>query len=521
MAYIYGTTGNDKGDDRVISSGRADHLFGDAGDDELDANGGNDTLEGGTGNDTLTGGSGSDLFIYANGDGNDIITDYEEEDTIHITSGTVSKVSTNSSGHVIFKVGTGQITVQNAADKIVTYIDAEGNTNLYPINTNAAGTAATLLAAYGKDDFKVADYDDFSETLKNIDASKVEHDLVIVGNKLANKIIGTGQDDTIDGGAGADNISGGAGNDSILGGAGNDLLNGGAGADLINGGAGNDTIEGGTGNDKMNGGDGDDLFIYNNGDGSDIIYNYEESDKIKIASGTISTTYSSAGDLVFTVGKGKITVKDGADKAVTYINPDGETIKIEPNIAVRYNTAGTVATLTSAYTDSSFTASSALVTIDATAVENEIKITGNAKANRILGSDQGDYIKGLGGNDKLIGNDGDDSLEGGAGNDSILGGAGNDTLWGETGTDTLMGGDGNDTFLFQAGEGNTVIEDYLWGTDTIMILSGKVDNAEAVSSDVVFTMASGETLTLKNASGRSAEVVDTSGNILKQYKYRG
>lgn len=137
---------------------------------------------------------------------------YDEDDTIKITSGTVSKISTTSAGNVVVKVGSGKITVKNAADKIVTYIDADGMKNFYPIDFNAKRTAATLLSAYGKDEF---DFDDF-DGLKNLDASKVDHDLAIVGNKLANKIIGSSGNDIIRGEAGNDALLGGDGEDTIL-----------------------------------------------------------------------------------------------------------------------------------------------------------------------------------------------------------------------------------------------------------------------------------------------------------------
>jgi len=47
----------------------------------------NDILNGGTGDDILTGGFGQDSFIFAEGDGNDTITDYERfQDSIDLSS---------------------------------------------------------------------------------------------------------------------------------------------------------------------------------------------------------------------------------------------------------------------------------------------------------------------------------------------------------------------------------------------------------------------------------------------------
>ena len=158
------------------------------------------------------------------------------------------------------------------------------------------------------------------------------------------------------------------------------------------------------------------------------------------------------------------------------------------------------------------------VTIDASKVIHDLKITSNKNKNRIIGTGQKDTIDGGAGADTIYGGAGNDSLFGNAGNDYLDGGAGDDELWGGTGTDTLFGGDGRDTFLFKAGEGDLVIEDYLWGTDTVMILSGKVTNSEAIGSDIVFTLSTDEEITLKNAASRSAAVVNASGNIIRQYK---
>ena len=86
----------------MTAAAGADKLFGDAG---------NDTLNGGKGNDTLTGGAGADVFVYATGDGNDVITDYTTQDKLRITG----SYSTLTSGNdVVVKVGSGRMTLKNA-----------------------------------------------------------------------------------------------------------------------------------------------------------------------------------------------------------------------------------------------------------------------------------------------------------------------------------------------------------------------------------------------------------------------
>ena len=87
---------------------------------------GADTLIGGKGSDTLTGGTGNDVFVYASGDGNDVITDYTaKQDKIKLTSGTINSSSIKGSD-VVLKVGTGSITIKNGKNKSITVVDTAG-----------------------------------------------------------------------------------------------------------------------------------------------------------------------------------------------------------------------------------------------------------------------------------------------------------------------------------------------------------------------------------------------------------
>ncbi len=97
-------------------------------------------------------------------------------------------------------------------------------------------------------------------------------------------------------------------------------------------------------------------------------------------------------------------------------------------------------------------------------------LSGNESANYLSGENGDDTLRGYGGNDVLNGGTGNDSLSGGDGDDVLNGEEGNDTLEGGTGHDTLDGGTGNDqlyggnnesdTYLFRAGHGKDVVNDY-------------------------------------------------------------
>ena len=118
------------------------------------------------------------------------------------------------------------------------------------------------------------------------------------------------------GGAGNDSLSGGDGNDTISGDKGNDTLTGGAGNDSLSGGDGNDTISGDKGNDTLTGGKGKDVFVYSKSTGNDVITDYTAGqDKIKIT-GSYSSKVSGK-DVIFKVGSGTLTVKNGKGKKIS------------------------------------------------------------------------------------------------------------------------------------------------------------------------------------------------------------
>jgi len=101
-------------------------------------------------------------------------------------------------------------------------------------------------------------------------------------------IIGTVEDDLLNGTPGPDVIHGLSGNDTINGLGGDDVLCGGRGNDKLNGGEGNDTLLGGVGNDILNAGDGDDSMwggpgddALNAGVGSDLLIGGQGSDQLR------------------------------------------------------------------------------------------------------------------------------------------------------------------------------------------------------------------------------------------------
>ena len=275
-----------------------------------------------------------------------------------------------------------------------------------------------------------------------------------------------------------------------------------------------DTIIAGGKKIFVTGGKGADIFQFKS---TGTISDYEEADKISLT-GAANIT-SKGDDVIF---DGKVTVAGAADKSITYIEDGVEKVY---EGTVRYNDAGTAATLTDKYTADQFTPSDyencaeTLVTIDAAQVRHDLTIVGNKKANRITGNDQDNFIDGAAGADKLYGGDGNDTLLGGAGNDKLYGGAGDDSLWGGKGTDSLFGGAGADTFVYQSGDGKIFIADYESDIDTVMILSGSVKSPTTdTEGNVIFQVGSGQII-FPNSANKYIELVDKDGDLKGNGRY--
>ena len=90
----------------------------------------------------------------------------------------------------------------------------------------------------------------------------------------------------------------------------------------LKGGKGNDTLTGYGGNDTLTGGNGNDVFVYSAG--NDVITDYTAGqDKIKLSSGTITSSSTSGNNVILKTAKGNITVQNAKGKNITIINSNG------------------------------------------------------------------------------------------------------------------------------------------------------------------------------------------------------
>lgn len=112
---VHGLAGNDS----VYGGGGNDRLFGETG---------NDRLVGGSGNDLLYGGSGADVFEFSNGDGHDVILDFQArgkgQDHIDLSAytgiSTFEDLDISSVGKsTLITIGDDSILLKNVAEKFV------------------------------------------------------------------------------------------------------------------------------------------------------------------------------------------------------------------------------------------------------------------------------------------------------------------------------------------------------------------------------------------------------------------
>ena len=383
---------------------------GTAGNDTMGGTVYDDTLTGDLGNDTMNGGEGSDTYVYASGDGNDVI----DED---YTSG----------------IDVLQFTDLNAAD--ISLATATDNPDDLIITITATGETIRIDGQFaynssyntGIDEIHFADSTTWDTS--DIEAATT---FILVGTSTDDVITGTSHDEIILGEAGDDQLYGESGDDQLFGGDGDDWLSGNTGYDSFDGGAGDDTVdftystsdvdinlvtgqavwpvgtpETLTNIEHVNGSNGDNIIT---GDGEDNwLFGYNGDDTIYGGDGKDFISGGSGADI--------LDGGDGVD-TVTYDYFSGDL-----DIDLAAGTAGSES---------------------ATNFENAI---GSQGINEIAGTS------------------GDNEIDGQGGNDTITGGAGNDLL---------TGGAGDDVFVFSASDGLDTITDFTAGagSDDIIRLEG-------------------------------------------------
>ncbi|MBE8953894.1 MAG: calcium-binding protein, partial [Quinella sp. 1Q7] len=307
-------------------------IDGGLGNDTIDNSGNKVTLDGGTGSDSINS-KGDSVKIFGGAD-NDIIlvektSDYNWDievweftyhDKATIDGGTGNDSIKNENSNASINGGTGNDTIENHGDKTILQGGAGSDMLINGEYFSSGGVKVSISGGDGND------------TLTNSGSNSVLYGGA--GNDLIHNGYYYYRDwniyyDSSSGGEYNDSLKssnvtldGGAGNDTIDNRGSNVSLNGGAGNDTITNYGTNVTIDGGKGNDTLTGGKGADVFVYTAG--KDVISDYASGDKISLGA-AITATAVSGSNVVFTIGKGKLTVKDAKGKKLTLINSAGKT----------------------------------------------------------------------------------------------------------------------------------------------------------------------------------------------------
>ncbi|MEQ1949865.1 hypothetical protein [Mesorhizobium sp. CN2-181] len=272
--------------------------------------------------------------------------------------------------------------------------------------------------------------------------------------------------------------------DRMIGSDGNDTIDGLAGDDIITGGFGNDTLTGGAGADSLDGGDGTDTVDYSGSSAGVNVNLVSGTGSGGDATGDTLTGFehvvgSAFGDVLTGIGTGTLEGRDGNDLLAGATTLDGGT----GNDTLLGGAAAEILNGGADRDTVSYAASSAGVTVDLGLAGPQVS-TGDASGDTLTGIEN---LKGSIFADVLTGDAGDNILnEGGVG-----------------GSDTLTGGGGNDSYsVYNA-------------SATIVEIAG--EGADRVSAGVNFVLASGVSAEYLNTTSLQATyAVNLTGNELAQ-----
>jgi hypothetical protein len=342
-ANLTGTAENDNGIDNPA-------LVGTNCADTIDGKTGNDQITGKQGNDTLTGGGGQDQFIYSQGDGRDLITDFRGVGKVDNPSATtraeVDTIRFQGAGFtarnlILTKAAANlEISFEGVADAkvVLQNFQLENLENLRQPNNTNAGLGNILFNGQTsiQDNFDVFD----ANSTRN---SLLARNTVTFLNDQNNIVSGFNNSDDV--------VNGQGGNDSLAGKSGNDLLRGGTGNDTLLGEAGNDRLLGGSGSDRFGFGSG--KKFKGNDFGVDAIADFKTSgnDQIVLSKKSFRALTSLVGNSLTANEFTTINASTNNSAAtlaakIIYNQGTGDLIYNENGAALNFGNGGRFATLT-------------------------------------------------------------------------------------------------------------------------------------------------------------------------------
>jgi VCBS repeat-containing protein len=476
-----------EGDDDLFGERGNDLIEGGAGNDMLHGGDGDDTLMGGSGNDLMAGGRGSDVFVFGTGGGNDVVV---SADLGHYPD--LDETPVGPSGNDVVVIDS-LLSLEDLAFSRDGYFDED------LVISIVGSTDSLTIVGYLSDD-PALEIDFIRLFPEDIYLTRADVEFILNGN-----IVGSNDDDILQGTADANNMDGWGGNDVLLGGGGDDYVNGSFGNDSVGGGEGNDRVIGSAGDDHLYSDAGDDTFLFHRDNGNDILHAHS----VQVIEYPVPGFYQLAPLGPVDLGGYDVVEFDVgivlADAIFTRSNARDLVVSLEGEagqlVIPEFFAAGADHVVDAFhFTEGPGLVSLVLTQADVAAASDWLvgtsdtdSLMGDADDNRILGLGGNDHLQGGNGVDVIDGGGGVDILEGGEGDDTLLEGGGQNFLYGDGGNDLLMvqgsnlesndaflsGGSGNDTLIVMAGYNNLRGEDgddILQGGSGRDHLSGGVDN---------------------------------------------
>ena len=293
----------------------------------------------------------NNLIEYSVGDGEDTIFGYSETDIIYLKNVAV-KNSIVSGSDLKIEFDNGSITLEDVADTTVRlklsdgtienleipsepYWSIEGTTAIYGTSGNNLVTVTGLKNGLSvkngsingisiKDNVVIVSSEIVGDGEVKITGNEYALEVTPTGLSMKNNILTASDKFTED----AINLNKAWESNATKVNAAsvshNLIITGNVSSNSIKAGKGDDTLNGGLGNDTLTGGKGKDVFVYEGG--NDLITDYTaDQDSIQI-NGTISETSYKGKDVIFNIGEGTLTVKNGKGKEISVTDTSGTQI---------------------------------------------------------------------------------------------------------------------------------------------------------------------------------------------------
>ena len=462
-------------------------ITGTVGDDSIVSSGSKVTIQAGAGDDTITGSDYGEQFWFSYASGKDVVTNFGLNDTLKCTSGSIASVKTVDD------------------DVIVT------------LKKNATMGTVTLQGAAQYDFKKSGAYLTAIATINNNTNKKK-----ISGSVLADRIINSGS---------------------------------------------NVTIQAGAGDDTITGSDYGEQFWFSYASGNDVITNFGLNDTLKCTAGSISSFKTINDDVVVTIKKsgqsdvGKITLQGAAQynfkksgaylTAIATINNTQNKIKITgTSTADRIINSGSNVTIQASGGDDTITGSNNaelfLVNysggkdlITNFGVKDTLRATsGTLSAAKVSGANYIFTVKGassssvvtlkgaaanvlningskavLTNGKRIVNAKNKVKISGSDYNDSIVSSGDKVTIQAGKGADTLTGSDYGEQFWFSYASGKDVVTNFGLN-DTLKCTSGSISSVKTVDNDVVVTLKKNSTVGTVTLQGAAQYDFRKSGAYL-------